>query len=66
MAVKGAPLQRVHRSEAETLDGHRSGGYAASAAPGSPFLPRSFAFNTLTPQQPKVTPAVTSNHAFSP
>jgi hypothetical protein len=29
MAVKGgAVLWRVHRSEAETLDGHRSGGYA--------------------------------------
>ena len=26
-----AALQRVHRSEAETLDGHRSGGYRASA-----------------------------------
>jgi excisionase family DNA binding protein len=27
MAVKGARLLRVHRSEAQTLDGHRSGGY---------------------------------------
>jgi hypothetical protein len=31
MAVKGAPLLRVHRSEAKTLDGHRSGGYGAAA-----------------------------------
>jgi len=30
-----AVLWRVHRSEAETLDGHRSGGYAASAAPNA-------------------------------
>jgi hypothetical protein len=28
MAVKGALLLRVHRSEAQTLDGRRSGGYA--------------------------------------
>jgi hypothetical protein len=28
MAVKGARTLRVHRSEAETLDGHRNGGYA--------------------------------------
>jgi hypothetical protein len=27
-----AALQRVHRSEAETLDGHRSGGYARQRA----------------------------------
>jgi hypothetical protein len=32
MAVKGARLLRVHRSEAKTLDGHRSAGYAASTA----------------------------------
>jgi hypothetical protein len=32
-AVKGARSLCVHRSGAETLDGHRSGGYAASAAP---------------------------------
>jgi hypothetical protein len=32
MAVKGAPLLRVHRSEAQTLDGHRSGGYARERA----------------------------------
>ena len=31
-AVKGARSLRVHRSEAQTLDGHRSEGYAASAA----------------------------------
>jgi hypothetical protein len=37
MAVKGARSVCVHRSEAETLDGHRSEGYAAQAArmPGS-------------------------------
>ena len=33
MAVKGARFLCVHRSEPQTLDGHRSGGYAASAAP---------------------------------
>jgi len=32
MAVKGARTLRVHRSEAETLDGHRSGGYARERA----------------------------------
>jgi hypothetical protein len=36
------------------------------SAPGRPFPPRSFAFNTLTPQQPKVTPAGTANRPFSP
>jgi hypothetical protein len=30
-AVKGARLSRVHRSEAQTLDGRRSGGYARCA-----------------------------------
>jgi len=30
-AVKGAPPGRVHRSEAETLDGRRSGGYPPEA-----------------------------------
>jgi len=54
MAVKGARTLRVHRSEAETLDGHRSGGYARSA-PAMPVQPRSFAFNRFTPQQPRVT-----------
>ena len=29
MAVKGARPVRVHRSEAQTLDGHRSAGYSA-------------------------------------
>jgi hypothetical protein len=29
MAVKGGRSLPVHRSEAETLDGHRSGGYRA-------------------------------------
>jgi len=33
MAVKGARFLRVHRSEAETLDGCRSEGYTASARP---------------------------------
>jgi hypothetical protein len=32
MAVKGARTLRVHRSAAETLDGHRSGGYARERA----------------------------------
>jgi hypothetical protein len=32
MAVKGGRSLPVHRSEAQTLDGHRSGGYAAAAA----------------------------------
>jgi hypothetical protein len=32
-AVKGAHSLCVHRSEAQTLDGYRSEGYAASAAP---------------------------------
>ena len=31
-AVKAARFLRVHRSEAQSLDGRRSGGYAASAA----------------------------------
>jgi hypothetical protein len=31
MAVKGARSLRVHRSEAQTLDGHRRAGYAARA-----------------------------------
>jgi len=32
MAVKGAPFfARVHRSEAQTLDGSRGGGYAHCA-----------------------------------
>jgi hypothetical protein len=31
-AVKGALFLRVHRSEAQTLDGRRSGGYARSTA----------------------------------
>ena len=35
MAVKGARSLRVHRSEAQTLDGHRSGGYARERA-GTP------------------------------
>jgi hypothetical protein len=30
MAVKGARTLRVHRSEAETLDDHRSEGYTAT------------------------------------
>lgn len=32
--VKGAPILRVHRSGAETLDGRRSGGYALCVATG--------------------------------
>jgi hypothetical protein len=60
-----AALQRVHRSEAETLDGHRSGGYRAKRA-GKPIQSRSFDFNTLTSQQPTVTPAETANRPFSP
>ena len=60
-----AALQRVHRSEAETLDGHRSGGYARERA-GMPIQPRSFALNRFPPQQPKVTPAVTANRTFHP
>jgi len=34
MAVKGARSLRVYRSEAETLDGHRNGGYTRASAPG--------------------------------
>jgi hypothetical protein len=33
---------------------------------GMHFQPRSFDFNTLTPQQPTVTPAATLNSPFSP
>jgi hypothetical protein len=36
------------------------------SAPGGRFPPRSFAFNTLTPQQPEVTPAGTANRLFHP
>ena len=34
--------------------------------PPDPAKSRPFAFNMLTPQQPKVTPAGTANCAFSP
>ena len=46
MAVKGARSLRVHRSEAQTLDGCRSRGYAASAAPVADATTK----NTLHPQ----------------
>ena len=36
------------------------------SAPGCPFPPRSFAFNTLTPQQPWVTAPVTAHRPFRP
>jgi hypothetical protein len=39
-----AVLWRVHRSEAQTLDGHRSGGYARERV-GMPVQSRSFALN---------------------
>ena len=55
---------RSGRSEAESLYGRRSGGYTRGSAPGRPFLLRSFVFNTFTPQQPKVTPAVTAHRPF--
>ena len=32
----------------------------------TPAKTRPFVFNTLTPQQPRVTPAATANRAFSP
>jgi hypothetical protein len=41
-----AALQRVHRSEAQTLNDRRSGGYAASAAPVADATTK----NTLHPQ----------------
>jgi hypothetical protein len=44
----------VRREAGLPLDGNRSGGYAASAAPGCPFPPRSFVFNTFTPEQPRL------------
>ena len=34
--------------------------------PPNPAKTRPFVFNTLTPQQPKVTPAGTANRPFSP
>jgi len=43
-AVKGARSLCVHRSEAETLDGCRSGGYARERV-GMPVQSRSFALN---------------------
>ena len=36
------------------------------SAPGRPFQPRPFDLNTLTPQQPKVTPAATASRTSSP
>lgn len=50
-AVKGG-RSPARREAGLPLDGHRSGGYAARAAPGCPFPPRRFLFNTFTPQQP--------------
>ncbi len=49
MAVKGGRSLPVHRSEAETLDGHRSGGYPATDAQrrASWSLSRSRATRTL-------------------
>jgi hypothetical protein len=43
-----AVLWRVHRSEAETLDGHRSEGYSRISAPARSIVSRSFLFNTFT------------------
>ncbi len=40
--------------------------HAHVSALGCRFQHRSFGFNTLTPQQPKVTLPVTANRAFSP
>jgi hypothetical protein len=47
------------------LDGHRSGGYTRrKPRRDAAFPPRSFAFNTFTPQQPRVTEPVTANTPF--
>jgi hypothetical protein len=47
------------------LDGHRSGGYTRrKPRRDAAFPPRSFAFNTFTPQQPRVTAPVTANTPF--
>ena len=45
MAVKGARSLRVHRSEAKTLDGHRSEGYCTRSDARTTIPPRSFALN---------------------
>jgi hypothetical protein len=46
---------RSGRSEAKSLYGRRSGGYARGSASGMPVPHRSFLFNRFTPQQPRVT-----------
>jgi len=51
---------RVHRSEAETLDGHRSGGYARERA-GTPVLAPILSFQHVYAAATSVTPAGTAN-----
>jgi hypothetical protein len=65
MAVKGGRSLPVHRSEAQTLDGHRSGGYArerARDADSAPILSFQHVYVAAT----LVTPAVTAHRPFRP
>ena len=60
MAVKGArPFAR--REAGLTLDGHRSGGYAALAAPAKLIVPLALCFQQVPPAATQVTPAATTN-----
>src|SRR5271165_5259352 len=65
MAVKGARPRRVHRSEAETLDGHRSGGYARQRA-GTPISAPILCFQHVDAAATLVTAPVTAHRPFRP
>ncbi len=66
MAVKGAPLSSAFIGAKRRPLTATAAEATARERAGKPFQPRSFASNTLTPQQPKVTAPVTANHAFIP
>jgi hypothetical protein len=65
MAVKGARTLRVHRSEAQTLDGHRSEGYARQRA-GTPVSASILCLQHVNAAATQGYRAVTANRTIFP